>query len=204
MPLSKDLLLVTRTIVPYIYQPTSATGNEGEFGLGDINPQFYFTPQTNSNVTWGVGPTFVLPMATQSVTGQGKWSAGPTGVVLVTTKHTVFGALANNFWSFAGARDRQSVNQFLLQPFFNYNLAKGWYLVASPIITANWQATGGSEKWTVPIGGGVGRVFAPLHTKGECLSADLLECGQTRRRRGLDPESAIPVPVSPLGGDLPG
>lgn len=160
VPLSKDLLLVTRTIVPVIYQPTSASGNEGEVGLGDINPSFFFVPRTKSNITWGVGPTFVLPTATQSFTGQGKWSAGPTGVVLVTTRRMVFGALANNVWSFAGSRDRQSVNQLLIQPFFNYNFSKGWYLTASPIITSNWEAANGVEKWTVPIGGGFGRVFA--------------------------------------------
>jgi hypothetical protein len=160
VPLSKNLLLVTRTIVPVIYQPTSASGNEGEVGLGDINPSFFFVPRTKSNITWGVGPTFVLPTATQSFTGQGKWSAGPTGVVLVTTKRMVFGALANNVWSFAGSSDRQSVNQLLIQPFFNYNFSKGWYLTASPIITSNWEAANGVEKWTVPIGGGFGRVFA--------------------------------------------
>lgn len=160
VPLSKDLLLVTRTIVPFIYQPTSASGREGEFGLGDINPSFFFVPRTTSKITWGVGPTFVLPTATQSFTGQGKWSAGPTGVVLVTTKHAVFGALANNVWSFAGSSDRKNVNQFLIQPFFNYNFSKGWYLTSSPIITSNWQADNGDEQWTVPIGGGFGRVFA--------------------------------------------
>jgi hypothetical protein len=160
IPLSKDLLLETRTIIPYIYQPTSATGNEGDFGLGDINPSFFFVPRRKSNISLGVGPTFVLPTATQTFTGQGKWSAGPTAVVLVTTKHMVFGALANNVWSFAGSRNRQSVNQFLMQPFFNYNFSKGWYLTSSPIITANWEAANGDQQWTLPIGGGFGRVFA--------------------------------------------
>jgi hypothetical protein len=160
VPLSKDLLLVTRTIIPVIYQPTSASGNEGEFGLGDINPSFFFVPRTNSKITWGVGPTFVLPTATQPFTGQGKWSAGPTGVVLVTTRQMVFGALANNVWSFAGSSDRQSVNQLLIQPFFNYNFPRGWYLTASPIITSNWEAENDDDQWTVPIGGGFGRVFA--------------------------------------------
>jgi hypothetical protein len=61
VPLSKDLLLVTRTILPYIYQPTSASGNEGEFGLCDINPSFFLVPRTTSKITWGVGPSFVLP-----------------------------------------------------------------------------------------------------------------------------------------------
>ncbi|MCP9800237.1 neuromedin U [Synechococcus sp. RedBA-s] len=159
-PLSKNLLLITRTIVPVINLPTSPTGRESQFGLGDINPQFYFSPITKSRITWGVGPTFVLPTATDELLGQGKWSGGPAAVVVVTTKRWVFGAVGNNVWSFAGASDRKSVNQFLVQPFINYNLSKGWYLSTGPIITANWEAENGDEQWTVPIGGGFGRVFA--------------------------------------------
>ena len=51
-----------------------------------------------------------------------------------------------------------AVNAFLAQPFVNYNMAHGWYLTSSPVITANWRAAHG-EKWTVPIGGGFGRLF---------------------------------------------
>jgi hypothetical protein len=160
VPLSKDLLLITRTIVPVINQPTSPTGRESLFGLGDINPQFYFTPLTKSRITWGVGPSFVLPTATQEALGQGKWSAGPAAAVVVTTKRMVFGAVGNNVWSFAGSSEREKVNQMLVQPFLSYNLSHGWYLVSSPIITANWEAPDGDEQWTVPIGGGFGRVFA--------------------------------------------
>lgn len=159
VPLSEDLLLVTRTIVPVINQPASATGQGSAFGLGDINPQFYFVPISKGRITWGVGPTFVLPTATDDVLGQGKWSAGPAAVVVVTTERMVFGAVGNNIWSFASASDRESVNQLLVQPFVNYNLDNGWYLVSAPIITSNWKAKG-SEQWTVPIGGGFGRVFA--------------------------------------------
>jgi hypothetical protein len=48
------------------------------------------------------------------------------------------GALFNQIWSFAGDGDRADLDQMLLQPFVNYNLPDGWYLVSSPIITANW------------------------------------------------------------------
>jgi hypothetical protein len=40
----------------------------------------------------------------------------------------------------------------------NYNLDDGWYLTSSPIISANWEASS-SERWTVPFGGGVGKIF---------------------------------------------
>jgi hypothetical protein len=31
---------------------------------------------------------------------------------------------------------------------------------SAPVITANWEADKSSDEWTVPIGGGVDRVFA--------------------------------------------
>jgi len=56
-----------------------------------------------------------------------------------------------------------------LQPFLNYNLPKGWYLTASPLITANWEA-GEDNRWTVPIGGGIGRIFKIGH---QAINANL-------------------------------
>ena len=60
--------------------------------------------------------------------------------------------------SFAGDDDRPAVNQFLLQPFVNYNLQDGWYLVTAPIFVANWNVEA-SKRWVAPVGAGVGRVF---------------------------------------------
>jgi hypothetical protein len=40
----------------------------------------------------------------------------------------------------------------------NYNLDDGWYLVSSPVITANWEENS-DDRWTVPVGGGFGKIF---------------------------------------------
>ncbi len=156
--LSDDWLLVSRTIFPIVYQPALTQTQYSHFGLGDINPQLFFVPKTQSKITWGVGSVFLLPTATDKSLGTGKWGIGPTAVIVVTEAPWVVGALANNIWSVAGDSDRPDVSQFLLQPFINYNLPNGWYLVSAPIITANWNASSGN-KWIVPIGGGVGRLF---------------------------------------------
>ena len=48
---------------------------------------------------------------------------------------------------------------FYIQPFLNYNLKHAWYLsLQTSGITANWANNGG-PRWTVPIGGGPGRVW---------------------------------------------
>jgi hypothetical protein len=73
------------------------------------------------------------------------------------TGQWVLGALAQNVWSFAGDSARSDVNFLLSQYFINYNLPN-LYLTTSPIITANWEAASG-QKWTIPFGGGVGKLF---------------------------------------------
>ena len=72
------------------------------FGLGDINPQFYFSPAKPGGLIWGVGPTFTFPTATDPMLGTGKYSAGPAVVALTIQGHWVMGALANQQWSYAG------------------------------------------------------------------------------------------------------
>ena len=152
---SDGLTLVTRTIVPFISQP----GPRGTSiqSLGDINPSVFFVPTLKGNFTVGVGPTVVIPSATDNRLSSKRWSAGPTGVLVYTKGPIVAGGLINNIWSFAG-EDGRDVNKMLIQPFLNYNLPKGWYLTSSPIITANWNQAE-NKGWTVPVGAGFGRVF---------------------------------------------
>jgi hypothetical protein len=150
--------LITRYILPVIYQP-NFDGRGGTFGLGDFNPTVFISPAKPGKLIWGIGPTFILPTATDKRLGTDKWSGGPSVVLLTMPGNWVVGCLASNYWSFAGSGNRPDVNQFVFQYFLNYNLPKGWYLTSAPIITANWEAESG-QKWTVPFGMGFGRVFA--------------------------------------------
>lgn len=156
--LNDDWNVITRTIVPIINQPSPAAGIDSEFGLGDIQFTAFFSPRKPNKIIWGVGPVFQFPTATDDILGQGKWCVGPSVVVLTMHKQWVYGVLANQIWSFAGDEDRTNVSQMLVQPFVNYNLPKGWYLTSAPIITANWKADS-DDTWTLPLGGGVGRIM---------------------------------------------
>lgn len=157
--LSANWNVITRIITPIIFQPTlSQPVNQGAYGFGDLNPSFFFSPAKASKLIWGAGPTVVLPTATNSILGQGKWSAGPTVVALSQPGKWTIGALANNVWSFAGQSRRPDVNQMLINWFVNYNLDKGWYVGTLPIVTANWNAPSG-RGWVVPLGASVGRIM---------------------------------------------
>jgi hypothetical protein len=154
----KDWMVITRVIQPIVWQPYPNSNTGGEYGPGDMNPTFFLSPRRPGKLIWGAGPAFVIPTATNEILGQGKFSIGPSFVALTQPGHWTLGILINNVWSVAGSGSRPDVNQMLLQYFINYNLKKGWYLSWSPIITANWMASG-DNVWTVPLGGGIGRVM---------------------------------------------
>jgi hypothetical protein len=156
---AKGWNLITRPIIPVIRQPDLIDGGE-TWGLADIELETFLSPSGTGKVTWGIGPVFQFPSATNGrKLGTEKWSAGPGVVVLTQPGKWVIGALANNIWSFAGDSDRDNVNLMTVQPFVNYNFEKGWYVSSSPIITANWAAHGSDNTWTVPVGGGFGRII---------------------------------------------
>jgi hypothetical protein len=77
--LGENWNLITRTIGALVFQPNIAQAHQGTFGLNDINPSFFLSPAKAGKVIWGVGPTFLLPTATDDVLGTGKLSIGPGG-----------------------------------------------------------------------------------------------------------------------------
>ena len=156
--LGEDWNLITRTILPVVSQPHLDDGGS-TFGLGDTTFTAWFSPADSGGFVWGVGPVLLLPTATDDRPGTDQWGGGASVVALVMSGPWVAGGLVNNVWGFGGRdEDRSDLNQFLVQPFVNYNLEGGWYLVTAPIITANWEASS-DDRWTVPLGGGVGRVL---------------------------------------------
>ena len=155
--LSEDWNLITRTIVPVIHQVPLFEGDNRLCGVGDTQFTAFFSPKKPNGWIWGVGPIFQFPTNSDDKLGKDKWAVGPSVVALKMEGPWVYGALWNQLWSYAGDSDSEQVNQMLIQPFINYNMPKGWYLVSAPIITADWVADS-SNQWTIPIGGGVGRV----------------------------------------------
>jgi hypothetical protein len=154
VPLSKKWNLINRIVLPIISNPQPVK----EFGLGDTNISFFFSPARPSKFIWGLGPVVQIPTATSSTLGSGIWAAGPTGVGVYMDGPWVIGVLANNRWTFAGPGNRPYYNQMLLQPFINYNLPKGWSLGTSPEMNVDWTASPG-QQWTIPVGGTVSKVF---------------------------------------------
>jgi hypothetical protein len=158
-------LLIARTIVPFIDIPVadSASGiSQRVKGTGDIQQQLFFTPSHPGDPTLGFGPVLSYPTATNPLSVTGDWAAGPAAVFVKMTGPWVLGALATQLWTFAGDGKGPDVNLLTVQPFINYNLADGWSISFSPVITSNWSAPSG-EEWTVPLGLGLTKVAAIGH-----------------------------------------
>lgn len=156
--LSEGWTLTTRTWIPFGYQPVSSTPSLGVTGLGDIQPSFLFAPAVPGKLIWGLGPTVLLPTATDKSLITGKFSAGPALLLLVQPTHWSIGGFVTNLYSIAGPSTRRDLDLLSIQFYINDNLAKGWYLLSNPSLFADHKVSSG-HAWTVPVGGGVGRVL---------------------------------------------
>jgi hypothetical protein len=158
--LSNDWNLITRPIIPLIDMPPLTEAQDRNQGLGNIQLQTFFSPVEKIG-GWiiGFGPCFEFPTNSgpDNRFGSDNWSAGPAFVALQINGSWVYGGLINHLWSYYGSDPEVSTTT--IQPFLNYNMKGGWYLSASPVITANWNTDSDRQMWTVPVGGGVGRVF---------------------------------------------
>jgi hypothetical protein len=159
--LNKDWNLITRSILPLIWQPGFVSGQGTEFGLGDLQISGFVSPSRPGagGLIWGVGAILQAPTDTNGL-GNKNWGLGPTAVVLKLEKGDpwVYGVLVNNVWSLSSDERGGAYNNFLMQPFVNYNFPGGTYINSAPIITADWKADSG-QQWTVPLGLGVGQIF---------------------------------------------
>ena len=148
--ISKDWNMISRTIVPVIYQSGVFPGEGSQLGTGDVLQSLFFSPKapTKSGWIWGVGPALSVPLASDDLLGSGKWSAGPTAVVLRQTQSGwTYGALVNQVWSIAGDGDRANVSSMFLQPFLAKAIGKGQTVTVNFESSYDWEA----GQWTVPL-----------------------------------------------------
>jgi hypothetical protein len=75
-----DMTIISRLILPYVSIPVGET--DAVTGFADWSWSLFFSPMPKGNLSWGVGPAFSLPFATNpEALGSGKLSLGPTAVL---------------------------------------------------------------------------------------------------------------------------
>jgi len=154
---NEDWNIIQRTILPVITQPDIITGDGTKTGIGNTQVVAYFSPkEPYHGIVWGVSPVLMLP-ASNTDFGSKEWGYGLSAVALAMPGKWVFGGLLTQLWAPSGDNSAQ-INSTAFQYFINYNLDDGWYLTTTPTMTYNSRSVPG-ERWTVPLGGGVGKVF---------------------------------------------
>ena len=151
--LNDNINLINRIILPIITQPSS-TEDMSSTGTGDLSWSAWLSPAKGGKITLGLGPVLQLPTSSSRDFGSGEFGIGPSLVALTMINQWVAGIVTNNVWTFGDVAE----NKFLFQYFINYNLPKAWYIVSAPILTSNWKADS-DQRWIVPFGGGLGKVF---------------------------------------------
>jgi hypothetical protein len=140
--LSSKLNLITRFIIPIVSQQNITGEGTTQNGLADAVVSAWFSPAEPKNgVVWGVGPVFLVPIATNDILGTKKLGIGPTALILKQSNGWTVGGLVNQIWSVAGNANRSDVSQMFIQPFMSYNWKSGAGLGLNAEITQNWTSS---------------------------------------------------------------
>ncbi|MGE0649028.1 MAG: transporter [Gammaproteobacteria bacterium] len=156
--LNEDWNVISRTILPVIYQDDVFPGAGDQFGLGDVTQSLFFTPKKPlfGSLILGVGPAFLIPTATDELLGTEKFGIGPTLVALTQAGPWTIGILTNHIESVAGDDDRADVSATFIQPFLAYNTKDAWTFTIQTESSYDWEA----GHWSVPINGIVSKLVS--------------------------------------------
>lgn len=154
--LNDDWNVISRTILPVVWQDDIFPGAGSQSGIGNITQSFFFSPKapTENGWIWGAGPVIVIPTASNDLIGGEQWGLGPTVVALKQEGKTTIGMLANHVWSIAeDDGPNQKISSTFLQPFFAYVNAGITYSLNTES-SYDWE----SEQWSIPINATVTKV----------------------------------------------
>lgn len=141
--------VISRTVVPVIYQQYHNTGIEDDWGTGDITQSLFFTPdpKMTGGVIVGFGPVMLFPTASEKRLGPDQYGLGPTIVVAKQTKGWTFGALANHIWAVEKKDGAEGINNTFLQPFLNYTTPTSVTYSLNTESNYDWN----SDDYSIPI-----------------------------------------------------
>ncbi len=145
--------IVTRTIIPYIWQKDLIAGTS-QSGFGDILFSAWYSKTTESAFTWGVGPVVRIPTGTE--VSSGTWAAGFTVIGLKVNGPWTYGGLANHIWDLESDPTTPTSTTFV-QPFVSYSTPNAWTYNVTSETSYDWKA----KDWSIPLNFNVSKL-APV------------------------------------------
>jgi hypothetical protein len=125
-------------------------------GLGDFTLFDTFMIKKGPRSSFAIGPQLVIPTATNTLLGAGKWQIGAAAVAVrpIEGGH-LLAALLTWQTSFAGDNDRRKTNLATAQPIMTLQVGQGYYVRSSAIMTMDFE----QSRYLFPLGLGAGKVF---------------------------------------------
>jgi hypothetical protein len=164
---SEDFNLLTRATLALRYQSSLYSGGPNQFGYGDTDLEFYFSPRkslAHDSLLIGFGPSVHLPTATQPNLGYQQWGAGASGAVIWQpgTIYALRGwTLAfniNQTFGFAPSHGAQTKSLLFLLPSATYTTESEITLGVDIEPYLNWT----NGKWTAPVNLWTSHLVEPL------------------------------------------
>lgn len=126
---NSDWNIITRTILPVVWLPSTGAGESSVSGISDLQFTAFLSPANPGECICGVGAIAQAPTHSNGKLGNDNWGLGPSFVVLHIEKGSpwVYGALVNNVWSLGSSSDSPYIQQ-RAHPAVPQLQPAGWHL----------------------------------------------------------------------------
>lgn len=138
---------IVRPVLPFI-STSNVYGPGYVTGLGDLEIETFLSPSAPGpfGIIWGIGPTSILPTATQKKLGGDVMTLGPSGVALWQKNGWTVGSLVTQNWRVAGPGD---YNATYFQPFIAHTFKTATTISVDSESSYNWISEGADQDWTI-------------------------------------------------------
>lgn len=138
---------IVRPVLPFI-STSNVYGPGYVSGLGNLEIETFLSPSAPGpfGIIWGIGPTSILPTATQKKLGGDVMTLGPSGVALWQKNGWTVGSLVTQNWRVAGPGD---YNATYFQPFIAHTFKTATTIGVDSESSYNWISEGADQDWTI-------------------------------------------------------
>jgi len=145
--ITREWNYIVRPVLPFI-STSNVFGPGYVSGLGDLEIETFLSPVKPGpfGIIWGIGPTSILPTATQKKLGGDVMTLGPSGVALWQKNGWTIGSLVTQNWRVAGPGD---YNATYFQPFIAHTFKTATTIAVDSESSYNWISEGANKDWTI-------------------------------------------------------
>lgn len=122
---------------------TFSSSSTTETGLGDIYMQALVAPRIQGNFVMAGGTGLVLPTASSTLLGRGKWIASPAiAPVWLFPREGIAYIKIQNWFSFAGQSNRPKVHYLTVTGLILRRISKQWWALLDTESNTDWLKDG--------------------------------------------------------------